>query len=627
MFGLTKECALADDTTIVDVFWRRVVENPQRTAVMYKVDGKYRSVSWSEHGDIVERLSAALIKNGVAAGTKVGILSQNRPHWTWADLGILSAGAVTVPVYPTLGGTEVSFVIDNSDVEVLFVENARQLEKLASPDAPRPEKLRLAIVIDGTPDVSEPLIKIISWDQFLEQGKEYLADNANEVKARRKIDDDEIATIVYTSGTTGLPKGAMLKHRNIFAVLKSMSTLVDFNEQDLALSFLPLAHVYERVGGQFLSIFVGIPFAYAESMEQVANNLQELHPTVLNAVPRFYEKAYARVQGQLRQMPPAQKAFVRWAIALGQRATKQKIESKVDTSILDQLYKAELRIAERLVFRKIRERFGGRLRMMTSGAAPLSNDVHIFFEAIGMPIVEGYGLTETCAPLACNKPSDNKFKTVGKPLPGVEVKLSEDGELLVRGPIVFAGYYKNEEATQKAFDGEWFKTGDIAKIDEQGYIQITDRKKDIIITAGGKHVAPQHLESLFKDEPLIAHVVAYGDKRKYITALITLNTDALEAFAKSKSVSYKDLKELTQNATVRKEVERIVHDKNQNIARFQRIKKFAVLDKELTIEDNELTPTLKVRRKQVTEKFLSILDALYEAEDLEAQQEHAEVEG
>lgn len=265
--------------------------------------------------------------------------------------------------------------------------------------------------------------------------------------------------------------------------------------------------------------------------------------------------------------------------------------------------------------------------MMTSGAAPLSNDVHIFFEAIGMPIVEGYGLTETCAPLACNKPSDNKFKTVGKPLPGVEVKLSEDGELLVRGPIVFAGYYKNEEATQKAFDGEWFKTGDIAKIDEQGYIQITDRKKDIIITAGGKHVAPQHLESLFKDEPLIAHVVAYGDKRKYITALITLNTDALEAFAKSKSVSYKDLKELTQNATVRKEVERIVHDKNQNIARFQRIKKFAVLDKELTIEDNELTPTLKVRRKQVTEKFLSILDALYEAEDLEAQQEHAEVEG
>lgn len=592
---------------------------------MYKADGKYQSVSWWEQGKTVENISAALLKHGIAAGDKVGILSHNRPHWSWADVAILSAGAVTVPIYPTLGSGESTFVAANSDIVAVFVENARQLEKLSNPQEPLPDKLRLAIIMDGTAETAEPLLTVKTWDEFIKEGAEYVAENGDRVRQRRKIDPSALATIVYTSGTTGLPKGAMLLHSNIYSVLDAMSKMVDFNQDDLALSFLPLAHVYERVGGQFLTIFLGIPFAYAESMEQVANNLQEVKPTVLNAVPRFYEKVYARVQGQIRQMPPTQQAFIRWAISLGKRATKQKMEARVESSLLNQLYKAELRIADRLVFRKIRERFGGRLRMMTSGAAPLSSDVHVFFEALGMPIVEGYGLTETCAPLACNRPSDNKFKTVGRPLPGVEVRLADDGELLVRGPNVFAGYYKNEEATHAAFDDGWFKTGDIARIDEQGYIQITDRKKDIIITAGGKHVAPQLIENLFKDEPLINHVIAYGDKRKYITGLITLNQDALKTFAKSKALSYTDINELFQHPTVRKEIERVVHDKNQNLARFQRIKKFVILESEFSIESNELTPTLKVKRKVVTEKYQELLDGMYEAEDLEAQQEHAEV--
>lgn len=614
------------DATIIDRFWSRVSETPDRTAIMYKADGKYHSVNWRDHGKTVESLSAALIKHGLQPDDKVGILSGNRQHWTWADLAILSARGVTVPVYPTLGAEEVSYVLEHSDVTAVFVENARQLEKISTPSSTNPGKLKLVVIMDGAPSNAEPLLEIKSWDDFLKEGADCLSEIGDQVRQRREnIDPESVATIVYTSGTTGLPKGVMLLHRNIYSVLGAMSDMVDFNEDDLALSFLPLAHVYERVGGQFLSTYLGIPFAYAESMEQVANNLQEVRPTFLNAVPRFYEKVYARVQGQIRQMPPAQQGFVRWAIALGKRATKQKMEAKHDTSILDQLYKAELRIADRLVFRKIRERFGGRLRMMTSGAAPLANDVHIFFEALGMPIVEGYGLTETSAPLCVNKPSDNHFKTVGRPLAGVEVKLNPDGELLVKGPNVFKGYYKNEEATAAAFEDGWFKTGDIARIDEQGYITITDRKKDIIITAGGKHVAPQFIENLFKDEPLINHVIAYGDRRKYITGLITLNPDGLKSFADSKSLNYKDLKELCQNPTVRKEIERVVHDKNQNLARFQRIKKFVILDKELTIEDNDLTPTLKVKRKVVTEKYRKELDELYEAEDLEAQ-ETAEVD-
>jgi len=620
---------LADtDKNIVDTLWRRVSENPERTAIMHKADGKYNNISWSEHGKTIESVSAALIKNGLKPGDKVGILSGNRPHWTWADLAILSAQGVTVPVYPTLGASEVEYVLDHSDVVAVFVENAKQLEKINRPSGPSPGNIKLIIIMDGAPVNAEPLLEVKTWDDFIKDGTDYLAENADEVRSRRTgIDPESLATIVYTSGTTGQPKGVMLLHRNIFSVLDAMSDLVDFNENDVALSFLPLCHVYERVGGQFLSTFLGVPFAYAESMEQVANNLQEVRPTFLNAVPRFYEKVYARVQGQIRQMPPAQQGFVRWAISLGKRATKQKMDAKVEPGLLDTLYKAELRIADRLVFKKIRERFGGRLRMMTSGAAPLANDVHIFFEALGMPIVEGYGLTETSAPLCCNKPDDNKFKTVGKPLAGVEVKLSKDNELLVRGPNVFAGYYKNEEATKDAFEDGWFKTGDIAKIDEEGYITITDRKKDIIITAGGKHVAPQHIENLFKDEPLINHVIAYGDRRKYITALISLNPDGLKSFADSKSLKSKDNKELTQDPTVRKEVERVVHEKNQNLARFQRIKKFVILEKELSIEDNDLTPTLKVKRKVVTEKYQKELDELYESEDLEAQNEPAEVEG
>lgn len=612
------------DKTIVDVFWRRVSETPDKTAIMHKVDGTYQSVTWREHGETVETLSAALQSLGVKEHEHVGIMSGNRPHWTWCDFAILSSESVTVPIYPTLGPDEAAFVIHHSDIVGIFLANENQLAKILETKEPCIENLRFAVLMDGASAASE--LKIYSWDEFLDLGKEYLKEHKTDVEQRRKnIEPGDLCTIVYTSGTTGVPKGAMLYHKHIFAVMEAMSPLIDFRDDDLAISFLPLSHVYERVGGQFLCVYTGVPVAFAESMESVAVNLNEVKPTVLNAVPRFYEKAYARIQGQLKQMPPARKAFVRWAISIGVRATKMRLEQKVDTNILDKLYKAELRIAERLVFRKIRERFGGRLRLMTSGSAPLSNDVHLFFQAIGMPIVEGYGLTETCAPLSCNRPNGIKLRTVGKPLDGVHVRLAEDGELLVKGPTVFDGYYKNQAATESAFveDG-WFRTGDIAKIDEQGYIQITDRKKDIIITSGGKHVAPQTIENLFKSEPMIANVIAYGDRRKYITALITLNPEALQKFAENHSIAYKSIGECTQNPKVRQEVEKVVHERNQTLARFQRIKKFVILDHELSIENNELTPTLKVKRKTVTEKYKDLLDGMYEQEDLEAQSDKSE---
>lgn len=607
------------EQTIIDIFYRRVEQDAYKTAILFKKDGSYKPMTWAEHGAIVERAAAALIIKGLGENDQVAILASTRPEWTWADIAILSTRARTVPIYSTLSESEVRFLVDHSQSKAIFAENERQLAKIIEASEGPPEELEFAVVFDddGFERDNFPF-DVMNFQEFLQTGDAALAQNKDIVKKRRRqVLPEDLATIVYTSGTTGVPKGAMLLHGNIYKVLESMGQLIEFTQDDLALAFLPLSHVFERVNGQFLSIFFGLSYAYAESMEKVAENMIEVKPTLINAVPRFYEKAYQRVQTHIRRMPPAQQGFIRWAISIGKRAIKQK--SKMSESIWNQLYRAEMRIADRLVFRKIRERFGGRLRFMTSGAAPLSNDVHLFFEAIGIPIIEGYGLTETCAPLACNRPDDVVFKTVGKVVPGIEVKLAPDNELLVRGASVFAGYFNNEEATAQAFEDGWFKTGDIARIDPKGYITITDRKKDIIITAGGKHIAPQMIENLFKGEPLVAHVVAYGDRRKYVTALVSLNQEALLDFAKKHNIVFADPKELTQNKKVHKEIDRLVEDRNRTLPNYQRIKRFVILDREFSIEQNELTPTMKVKRKVITEKYLALLDSMYDTEDLEAQ--------
>jgi long-chain acyl-CoA synthetase len=411
----------------------------------------------------------------------------------------------------------------------------------------------------------------------------------------------------------------MLLHSNIMAVCEAMHVLVGLNENDLALSFLPLSHVYERVGGQFISIYEGLVVAFAESIEQVPKNMVEVRPTVLNGVPRFYEKAYQRIQVEIRKLPKPQQYLIRWAMALGKRALRYKKAAQVknEDHIVNQILKAELRVADRLVFSRIRRRFGGRLRVMVSGAAPLSPNVQEFFEIIGLNIVEGYGLTETSAPVACNVPEDNHPGTVGKPVPGVEVRIAEDGEIIVKGPSIFAGYYKNEEATKAALSDGWFSTGDIGEIDASGRLKIKDRKKDIIITSNGKHVAPQYIENLFKGENLISHILVYGDRRKFVSALITLNRDGLRSFAETNGLPVNDLDKLTQHPKVRDEVEAVVKRKNEPLANFERIKKFVILEHDFTVENDELTPTFKVKRKVITEKYQALLDSCYESDDVE----------
>ncbi|MBX9685987.1 MAG: long-chain fatty acid--CoA ligase [Candidatus Obscuribacterales bacterium] len=602
------------DKTIIHIFWERVKESPERTAILHK-NSTYRSISWRESGSIAERIAAALIKQGINKEDKVAIMSSSCPQWTWTDVAALSLGAVVVPIYPSLSASEAGFVIEHSQASAIFLENQRQLRKLAGIES-LPEALKFVVLLEGEAEAFP--LPVFSWEQFLKIGAAELEQNKDCVQAAAAdVQPADLATIVYTSGTTGVPKGAMIPHRNIYYVCKTLAENVGFTTEDLALSFLPLSHIFERIGGQFLAVYQGLPLAFAESMESVAQNITEVKPTVMNAVPRFYEKAYNKIQNQIRSLPTPQQYFARWALSIGRRALKAREESSNGKrELAAQIYRTELKVADRFVFRKIRQRFGGRLRFLVSGAAPLSTEVHQFFESIGIPILEGYGLTETTAPIACNKPSDNRRGTVGKPLPGVELKLADDGEILVRGPNVFSGYYRNDEATKAAFQDGWFLTGDIGELDADGFLRIKDRKKDIIITAGGKHVAPQILENMLAGQGLISRILVYGDRRKYISALITLNQDELKSFAGSNSISFNQVEELSHHPSVMQSVQNQVNESNARLASFEQIKRFHILENDFSIESNELTPTLKVKRKFVTEKYKQILDSLYEKEDI-----------
>ena len=620
------------EQTIIDVFWRRVESSSERPAILQKTQGIFQPVIWREQGRVVELAMGGLAKHGIVSKSHLAILSQPSPKWTWADIAILSLGGVSIPIYPTLNPPEVDFLIKHSDSEAIFVENELQLRKILERPS-LPEKLKFAVIFEGEAPPSSDKLKIIKWDELLKDGEVYLLSHKNlAAESSQAVTPDMVASIVYTSGTTGIPKGVMLTHDNIYSVCDSISERMTFSENDLTLSFLPLSHVYERVGGQFLSIFGGITMAYAESIESVPRNMTETHPTIINGVPRFYEKAYQRIQSEVKNLPKTQQILINWAFGLNKKpheavATESMAvvshsgatatKNEVGNAITKQLHAAELRAADRLVFSKIRRRFGGRLRMLMSGAAPLPPEVQRFFETIGLNVLEGYGLTETTAPLACNNLESNRQGTVGQALKGVQVQLAEDGELLVRGPNVFKSYYKNPEATAEAFVDGWFRTGDIAAIDEDGFITIKDRKKDIIITAGGKHVAPQYIENLFKGEAIVSHCLVYGDRRKFITCLLTLNREMLKTVASRHKLAYKEVDELYQHPLIKDEVDSAVGRINQTLATFEKIKRYEILLNDFTVEDEELTPTFKVKRKFVTAKYQDVLDSMYPEEEIE----------
>jgi long-chain acyl-CoA synthetase len=548
-------------TYTTPALWRYVLEKKLATpAYLAEEPDGWREVSWTEAAERVDALGKALLARGVRHGDAVAVLARTKLEWLLLDWAIMSIGAVVVGLYPTNTANECKYILDHSEAALVFVEDDAQFEKLAS-------------VYAGA------IVRFDELESFEAEGRAY------DGPPPEPVGEDDLATLIYTSGTTGPPKGCMLTHRNLTVAASRATSTTD--EDDVVLLFLPMAHSFARIAHQG-SAFNGATVALVADVARVPEALQQTHPTFLPAVPRVYEKIHANTLGEIERAGGLKRALGRWALRVG-----AKTRGREPLSPWLRLQRA---IADRLVFAKVKQRLGGSLRIGVSGAAPLGLDVLEFFSSLGILVIEGYGLTETSSSLSVNQEESYKLGTVGMPVEGCDVKLDEDGEILVKSPTVFAGYYKDPEATAAAFteDG-WFRTGDVGEMDSDGFLKITDRKKDLIITAGGKNIAPQNIENALKASRFVSQAVAIGDRRPYITALITLDQDEVSA-------SGRDPQELVQE---------LVDDVNRDRVRVEQIKKFAILPRDFSQEQGELTPTLKLRRRVVQEHFADEIERLY----------------
>ncbi len=591
--------------TLCDVFYESVTTHRKPDALRFKKDGAWRDISSEEFRRAVEELSMGLRALGIEPGDRVAILSENRPEWAYADLACLCAGTVDVPIYTSLTAAQVLYILKDSESRALFVSNEQQAAKVAEI---RNQARGLKHVIRMDDVAGEGTLTLA---EVRERGQKALGKDRGAVRARAgEATPDGLATIIYTSGTTGEPKGVMLTHDNIVSnVLASLSIVSDFGPRDQALSFLPLCHIFERMGGFYLMLAKGVTIAYAESIEKVPANMGEVRPTLMFSTPRLYEKMYARVLDKVASDPPARQRVFRWAVGVGRKRFAHRVAGTTPGPLL----KAQGTVADKLVFTKIRARVGGRLRLFVSGGAPLSKEINEFFGAAGLLILEGYGLTETSPVISVNRPDAFRPGTVGLPIPRVEVKIAPDGEILTRGPHVMKGYFNKPEATAEAIDRDgWFKTGDIGMLDADGFLAITDRKKDIIVTSGGKNIAPQPIENALKSHPLIAEIVMIGNKRNFPAALVVPNFANLEKWAGEHGVPVASREALVADPRIVDLYDRTVIDLTKDQAQYERIKKVALLSREFSIETGELTPKLSVRRRVVEEKYKGLIDEMYD---------------
>jgi len=568
--------------------------------LMVKKDGRYTPISTQEFGRRVEHLSLGLADLGLAPGEKLVILSENRPEWTITDFAVLCAGAITVPIYTSLMPEQIKYIINDSDAKIVVCSNQDLWLKI---EAVRPELRNIHHFIfmdEEAPRGVSTLAEVMARGKVLAA-----ADPALFEKRALAVKPDDLASIIYTSGTTGIPKGVMLTHGNFVSNSKALDAVTEFSVKDTILSFLPLSHVLERMT-TFSFLYKGATIAYAESIDTVAENLIEVRPTIMISVPRLFDKIYAKVMDNILAESAAKRKIFFWALGVGKKHGAKRIRHAPIPRTLDLQYK----LASKLVFSKIIAKTGGRVHFFVSGGAPLSGDVAEFFYAIGITILEGYGLTETSPVLTCNTFEKMKFGAVGPPVPGVEIKIAPDGEILAKGPNVMRGYYKKEAETREAFEGGWFRTGDIGHFDSEGFLVITDRKKDILVTAGGKNVAPQPIENQLKTNPYIQTAVVVGGGRKFISALVVPNFDKLEAYAKSKGIAFTDHKDLVGKEEIRAFLMAEIGRSTPNLASYERIKKIVLLERDFNA-DTELTPSLKVKRHIVEKAFKDQIDTLY----------------
>ncbi len=586
--------------------------------------------------DEVRDLSLGLEALGVGVRDRVAILSDSRPEWVVTDLAILTAGAVTVPVYATLPANQVGYILAHSGARVVVVADEDQAAKVraARKDAPGVEAVVVfdpaapavgaadaggagdsAAETDGAGDSAaetdaEAALREYSLAEIIERGHHRLMteDGLGRIFKERAqaVEPDTLATIIYTSGTTGHPKGVMLSHRNFLSNMVDVNKVIGISEDDTALSFLPLSHAFERTT-VYTYLYNGATFMFAESLDTLGRDMQRVRPTVMTGVPRVYEKLRARVVAAIAEAPRLRQALFAWAAGVGHAAASAQLAGR-RPGLLTRLQRP---VADRLVLSKVRARTGGRLRFVVSGSAPLSREVAEFLYAVGLPVIEGYGLTETAPVLTVNPLGKARIGTVGQALAQVELRIADDGEVLARGPNIMVGYHDNREATDACIRQGWFHTGDIGRLDEDGYLSITDRKKEILVTAGGKNVAPQPIEALLKRDPIVAEAMLIGDRRRYVSAVLVPDAPTLQQRLRGTGAASGSLEELVEREDVRALFQPIVDQANAELARYEQVKQFALLPTQFSIETGELTPTLKVKRRVVAERWHDVIEGIY----------------
>lgn len=578
-----------------------------QVAFKYKNKGAWHNVSHKELRERVEKFALGLMELGIHKGDRVGIVSENRIEWVVACFAISMIGAIDVPIFPILTAKQEEHIYSNCQASAIIVSNNFQLNKVLE-FKENISSLRHVIVMNDDFACNEVYVRKMS--EVSTRGENL----KNPVERRTllssccgKINENDVVTIIYTSGTTGIPKGVMLTHKNFVSDIVGALQLIGSLEGENSISYLPFCHAYERTAGFYAFFTAGVEIALAESVDSVSGNIKELKPTILTTVPKFMETIKKRIFFAMEKEPPAKKKLFHWAVAVGSKYARNKLEGKNNPII-----SAQYAIADKLVFSKLRDRVGGRLKRFLSGGASLPDDINEFFTAMGFVVLQGYGLTESSPIISMNYDADREIGTVGKPLPNVEIKIAEDGEILVRGPIVMKGYYDDPIATDEAIDPDgWLYTGDIGLITAKGNVKITDRKKHIFVSSGGKNIAPQPIENLLTQSRYIDQCVLIGEKREYCTALLSPNYDQLKQLASEFNIEYKSEDELFSNQKIMMHIKREIDYLQKDLSKFERVRKFSLLSKAFTIETGELSPKMSVRRHIVERNYEDLIDKMY----------------
>lgn len=595
--------------TTVPSLYKYIIEvygaDENKNILKRKSEGQYKGITYREFKEQTDSFAYGLHSLGIKRNDKISIISENRPEWVYADMAMQNLGAINVPLYPSLTSSSIEYILNDSESKAVIVSNKYQLNKfLKVKDSCRHIQF---IIIMNESDFNSSIKNLYTFRQVQNRGELLMKENPDLIEKNNKlINENDICTIIYTSGTTGEPKGVVLTHKNILSNVEAALDAFPISEKDVFLSFLPLCHIFERMGGYYTAFAAGCTVCYAESIESVASNLVEVKPTIMTSVPRLFERIYSKIIRNVESQSPKKQKIFTWAINTGKEYARLKKTGSIPITL-----KLKHKLADKLVYKKLREKTGGNLRFFISGGAALSRELGEFFEAVGIMIIEGYGLTESSPVITANRVDDYKFGTVGKPFSGVEVKIAKDGEILARGPNIMQGYFKKKKETDETIIDGWLHTGDIGVFDADGFLMITDRKKHLFKTTAGKYIAPTPIENTFLSSKYIDQFMLIGDRRMFLSALIVPDFESLREYADSHQIPYVNEQDLVKNEEIYKLLEKDMARLQKNLANYERVRKFVLLDKPFTVESGEITPSLKIRRKIVEENYSDLIEQMY----------------